>query len=125
MAQRILIVDDNDNADAARALSLLLEAGGHDVRVATDPVSALRLLDGFTPQVAVLDIDLPLMDGYELAARLREKLGPDACRLLAVTGYEHECGGVKSVEAGFEQHLVKPVRPRAMLAAVNGQAVAQ
>jgi CheY-like chemotaxis protein len=90
------------------------------VRVAHDPAAALRLLDGFKPDVAVLDIGLPVMDGYELAMRLRQQLGEHSCRLFALTGYSQESDRRRSVEAGFELHLVKPVDVDRLISLVNG-----
>ncbi len=115
--QRVLVVDDN--ADAADMLGLALRAQGHQVVVAHDPVAALNSLEGFTPDVAVLDIGLPVMDGYELAARMRERLGEGRCRLYALTGYGLETDRARSKAAGFEMHLVKPVNIDRLLALVD------
>ncbi|HEY0856556.1 MAG TPA: ATP-binding protein [Albitalea sp.] len=115
--QRVLVVDDN--ADAADMLGLALRAQGHEVVVAHDPITALKSLDGFTPDVAVLDIGLPVMDGYELAARLRERLGEGRCRLYALTGYGLESDRMRSKAAGFDLHLVKPVNIDRLLALVD------
>ncbi|HXH35014.1 MAG TPA: hybrid sensor histidine kinase/response regulator, partial [Plantibacter sp.] len=81
----VLIVDDNE--DAAEMLSLLMQALGYTTRTAHDGPSALTLLDSFRPDVAVLDIGLPVMDGYELARRLRDRPDPGPLTLIAVTGY--------------------------------------
>ena len=107
-ARRVLLVDDN--ADAAETLGELLEAAGHEVHVVTDPVSVLRALPRLQPEFAVLDIGLPVMDGYELAARLRQAFG-DSCTLIALTGYGQENDRARSREAGFDRHWVKPVEP--------------
>ncbi len=115
---RVLLVDDN--ADAVDTLALALGAQGHDVKVAHDPAAALRLVEDFKPDVAVLDIGLPVMDGYELAMRLRQQLGEQACRLFALTGYSQEGDRRRSVEAGFELHLVKPVDVDRLITLVNG-----
>ena len=104
--RRVLIVDDN--IDAAETLCAALQQFGHDVRIANDGPSALVLADEFRPDVAVLDIGLPVMDGYELARRLRAR-GLDACLLVAVTGYGQHEDRERSHEAGFDVHLVKPV----------------
>jgi CheY-like chemotaxis protein len=79
------------------------------VAVAHDGPMALSMLDELKPDVAILDVGLPLMDGYELAKRIRERLGPRAPRLIAVTGYGQERDRTASRAAGFERHLVKPV----------------
>jgi PAS domain S-box-containing protein len=105
--QRVLVVDDN--ADAAELLGEALLALGHEVRIANDPLAALTLLAQFRPAVAVLDIGLPVMDGYELAQRIRERPEASGCRLIAVTGYGQEHDRLRSEQAGFETHLVKPI----------------
>ncbi len=106
--RRVLVVDDN--ADAALLLAELLSTRGHDVRVAHDGVEALNVISQFTPDVAVLDIGLPIMDGHELARRLRELLAR-RCRLIALTGYGRAEDRHRSRAAGFDAHLVKPVNP--------------
>ena len=107
--QRIMIVDDN--ADAAETLGMLLSAHGHTVAVFNEPLAALAAAAQLRPQIAVLDIGLPGLDGYELAARLHALLGADACRLIALTGYGQDGDKARSETAGFEQHLVKPITP--------------
>ncbi|MBO4122400.1 response regulator [Cupriavidus gilardii] len=112
-ARRVLLVDDN--VDSVQALAQLLKAYGHHVEVVYDPVSALRIVQRFAPDVAVLDIGLPVMDGYELVRRLRESLGDHPCRFVALTGYGQDTDRDRSKAAGFGQHLVKPVSPDALL----------
>ena len=102
--ERVLIVDDND--DGAELLHEALSALGYDVRTAADGPTALGIAADFKPAVAVLDIGLPVMDGYELARRLKA-LGD--IRLVAVTGYGQRSDKERSRAAGFEAHLVKPV----------------
>jgi PAS domain S-box-containing protein len=104
---RVLLVDDN--ADAVEMLALAVSSSGHEVRVALEPAAALQLVDDFKPDVAVLDIGLPVIDGYELAVRLRERLAGHPCRFIALTGYSQQSDRQRSADAGFEQHLVKPV----------------
>lgn len=106
-AVRVLVVDDNP--DAAEMLATALALRGHDVRVAHDGPEALRIATEEPPTLALLDIGLPVMDGYELAARLKELPGLDGVRLVAVTGYGQESDKRRSLEAGFHEHLVKPV----------------
>jgi signal transduction histidine kinase/ActR/RegA family two-component response regulator len=103
---RVLVVDDN--ADAATLLGELLGLAGHDVRTAPDGPTALELATAFRPEVAVLDIGLPVMDGYELAQRLRDRLAADAPALIAVSGYGQPADRERSRAAGFVSHLVKP-----------------
>lgn len=114
---RVLVVDDNQ--DAADLLSAFLTLGGHEVFTAHDGPGALAILSRFAPDVAVLDIGLPVMDGYELVARIREKLGLEAPAVIAVTGYGQEDDHARSRAAGFRHHFVKPVEPRALLAAIR------
>jgi len=114
--QNVLVVDDN--RDAADTLAELLTAYGHEVRTAHDGLQALAVIPTFKPEIAVLDLGLPVMDGYELAMRLR-KLVP--VRLIALTGYGQEHDHVKSRASGFEYHLVKPVDPFELLAAIEGK----
>jgi PAS domain S-box-containing protein len=103
--RRILIVDDN--TDAAELLAVLLERLGNTTRVAYDAMSALRMLDDFEPELAVLDIGLPEIDGYELARRLRARVA--GARLIALSGYGQQADRDRSASAGFDAHLVKPV----------------
>jgi PAS domain S-box-containing protein len=107
-ARRILIVDDND--DAAQSIADVLQSLGHDVHVAHDGPTALRVAAGLRPHVCLLDIGLPAMDGYELARRLRDSRDlPEGARIIAVTGYGQEADRRRSSEAGFTAHVVKPV----------------
>ncbi|HEX9294266.1 MAG TPA: ATP-binding protein [Polyangiaceae bacterium] len=105
--KRVLVVDDN--ADAAETLADLLHGLGHTTSVAHDGPTALSKAEAFRPQVALLDIGLPVMDGYELARRLREQPGLQRLRLFAITGYGQESDRERSRAAGFHEHLVKPV----------------
>jgi CheY-like chemotaxis protein len=105
--QRVLVVDDN--ADAAVMLAEVLQAVGHQVETAGDAAEALRVVRRFQPDVAILDIGLPVMDGYTLALRLREEHGPAAPRMIAVTGYGQQTDRERSLLSGFSAHLVKPV----------------
>jgi signal transduction histidine kinase len=107
VARRILVVDDNE--DAAKLLAEVLVAHGHHIRTALDGPSALRIAEEFQPEVAVLDIGLPVMDGYELAERMRAVPRLADVRLIAVTGYGQESDRSRALEAGFQAHLAKPV----------------
>jgi PAS domain S-box-containing protein len=104
---RVLVVDDN--RDGAEMISQLLADAGHDVRVAFDPSQALAAAESFRPELAVLDIGLPVMDGYALGRELRTRLADAPPTLIALTGYGQEQDKVRSEEAGFSSHLVKPV----------------
>jgi len=103
----ILIVDDNQ--DAAQILGELLSMQGHDVRVAYDGPSALDAVKHFTPRIALLDIGLPIMDGYEVAGHLRALPHLQGIGLIALTGYGQASDRLRSANAGFDHHLVKPV----------------
>ena len=106
--KRVLVVDDN--RDAADLMGLVLANAGHEVRVAHDPLQALALVDAFRPQIAIIDIGLPVMDGYALGRELRARLGDATPTLIALTGYGQPQDHRRSEEAGFTFHLVKPVR---------------
>ena len=103
----VLVVDDN--ADAAEMLSEYVGSLGYRVRVAFDGPSALRVAEEMHPTIALLDIGLPVMDGFELARRLRENDALEDIKLVAITGYGQETDRARSREAGFDAHLVKPV----------------
>jgi CheY-like chemotaxis protein len=113
---RVLVVDDNE--DAAEMLVDALTRKGYETRVAYDAPTALRVAAAFSPDVAFLDIGLPVMDGYELAAHLHKIPGLAALRLIALTGYGQESDYQKTREAGFHDHLVKPVDVAAIEAAL-------
>ena len=106
-ALSVLVVDDN--VDAATLLGDLLRARGYRTRVAHDAAEVLRLAGDFVPDVALLDIGLPAMDGYELARRLRALPAWRHVKLLALTGYGQSADRARSVDVGFDHHLVKPV----------------
>jgi signal transduction histidine kinase/ActR/RegA family two-component response regulator len=106
--RRILVVDDN--TDAAETIALLLrEAAGYDVHIEANGMAALAALEHFLPDVAILDIGLPGMTGYELAARMRSDPRLDGVRLIAVTGYGSRQDRAQAMESGFDIHLTKPV----------------
>jgi len=103
----VLVVEDN--ADARDTLRRMLELEGHRVRVAVDGVSALEAVRAAPPEIALIDIGLPRMDGYELARRIRAELAGPQPLLVAVTGYGLPQDRNLALEAGFDLHLVKPV----------------
>jgi signal transduction histidine kinase len=105
--RKILVVDDNE--DVADMLASSLESLGHRVRVAHDGQAALDAVAKFHPEVALVDIGLPVMDGYELASRLRTMPGGGDIHLVAVTGYGQQRDRAASEAAGFADHVVKPV----------------
>ena len=107
--RRVLIVDDN--MDGADMLAMLLRAEGHEVHAAYDGPTGLAAALEFQPQIVLLDIGLPRMDGYEVARRLRKQEGLRNVYLVALTGYGQEEDRRMAMEAGFDAHLVKPADP--------------
>ena len=105
--RRILVVDDNQ--DSAESLAMLLHILGHEVKTAHDGESALAAAPEFRPDVAILDIGLPKMNGYDLAKQIREQPWAGNVVLVALTGWEQEQHGGRSAESGFTHHLTKPV----------------
>ena len=113
----VLVVDDNE--DIRRSLSRLLKLVGYLAVVASDGPSALAVAAEIRPNVAVVDIGLPGMDGYELARRLRQE--HPTMRLVALTGYGHPSAQVRSREAGFEAHLTKPIDIAVLQSLLDGR----
>jgi CheY-like chemotaxis protein len=105
--RRVLVVDDNH--DAADTLALLLELMGHEVRTAHDGLKALDVAEELRPDVVLLDIGLPQLNGYEVARRLRQQPWSRQTLLVALTGWGQAEDQLRSTEAGFDRHLVKPV----------------
>jgi signal transduction histidine kinase len=118
--RRVLIVDDN--RDAADSLALLLDSLQHQTRVAYDGAQALEGIESFQPHIALLDIGLPGMDGYQLAQRLRQIPTLKAMRIVALTGYGQAEDQARTREAGFDDHLVKPVDLAALERCLAGHA---
>jgi signal transduction histidine kinase len=117
--KRVLVVDDN--IDAADLLSDALEGLGYETRTAYDGPSALEAAAAFDPDIALLDIGLPAMDGYELARRLRGRaLAAKPLRLIALTGYGRDTDRTLTRDAGFDIHMVKPIDLAGLDAAIRG-----
>ncbi|HEX6903126.1 MAG TPA: ATP-binding protein [Thermoanaerobaculia bacterium] len=114
---RILVVEDN--VDSAEMMSFLLELRGHQVRTAYHGLEALETARDFNPQAVLCDIGLPGMNGYEVAARLREQPDFQETTLIALTGYGQEDARRRAQEAGFDHHLVKPVEPETLEALLD------
>ncbi len=114
---RILIVDDN--RAAADAMAMLLQFDGHDVVTAYSAEAALERLPEFMPNVALLDIGLPGMNGYELARTIRRTAIPEFT-LIAVSGYGQKDDKVRAAETGFDTHVTKPVEIAALTSALSG-----
>ena len=117
--QRVLLVDDN--VDAARSLAELLRSDGHDARYVANGAKALELAVQWRPEVVLLDIGMPGMDGYEVAQRLRALSAERPPRIIAVTGWGHDADRERSRAAGFDIHLVKPVDPAQLARALAGR----
>ncbi len=117
---RVLLVDDN--ADASLTLAMLLRLEGHDVEIANDGHEALHVAPQFRPDVVLLDIGLPGMDGYEVGRRLRAEASTADVVMIAVTGYSHADARMRSKAVGFDQHVVKPVNPAALIKSLAGLA---
>jgi signal transduction histidine kinase len=109
---RVLVVDDN--RDAADSVALLLKLLGADVRMTYDGPGALAAIETFRPAIVLLDIGLPGMDGYEVARRIRQRSDLDHVTLIALTGWGQAEDRLRSQEAGFQHHLVKPADPAAL-----------
>ncbi len=116
--KRVLVVDDN--LDAAESIAVYLRLEGHEVRTVSDGAQAVAIAQVFAPHVAVLDIGLPGMSGYELARRLGQSAREAPALLIALTGYGQKEDRVRSNEAGFHHHFVKPADPRDIQAAIAG-----
>jgi len=106
---RVLVVDDNK--DAATSLSMMLALDGHEVRRAYDGIEALAVAEDFRPEVVLLDIGMPRLDGYATARELRKRPWAQDLLLVAITGWGHQEDKRRSAEAGINRHLVKPVEP--------------
>jgi CheY-like chemotaxis protein len=109
---RVLVVEDD--ADTAASVAILLRMDGHEVQVAGDGPNALRAAEASPPDVALLDLWLPGMDGYEVARRLQERAAEKKPLLIAITGCGQEPDRQRSAQAGIDLHLLKPVDPAAL-----------
>jgi two-component system, sensor histidine kinase len=108
-SRRVLIVEDNQ--DAQDALKCLLELWGHEVMVASDGASGIQCAIAHRPEVALVDLGLPIVDGYEVARQVRSALGAAAPLMIALTGYGAPEQRAQALSAGFDLHIVKPVDP--------------
>jgi signal transduction histidine kinase len=116
--KRILVVDDN--IDAAESVAVFLRLEGHEVRTVSDGPQAVAIAQVFAPQVAVVDIGLPGMNGYEVVRRLKQKGAAAPGLLIALTGYGQKDDRARSEEAGFHHHFVKPADPRDIQSVIAG-----
>jgi len=112
VSMRILVVDDN--VDVAESLAMVLRITGHEVRTTHDGLAALAEARAFVPQVVLLDIGLPGLNGFEVAKQLRAQNELPQPLLIAISGYGQEEEIQRSMDAGFDHHLIKPVAPPAL-----------
>jgi DNA-binding response OmpR family regulator len=117
---RVLVVDDS--LDIVRTCALLLQHSGFDVRTASSGRGALKVAVEFHPQVALLDVGLPDLDGYEVASRIRADLTLPSMTLIAITAYGSEENRRRAEAAGFDHYLVKPVHLCDLLPLIKAQA---
>jgi CheY-like chemotaxis protein len=111
-ARRVLVADDNE--DSASSMALLLQLKGHEVRTAQDGLEAVAVAADFRPDVILLDIGMPGLDGYEACRRIRQEPWGQRIVIAALTGWGRPEDRERSREAGFTQHLVKPVTPETL-----------
>jgi len=111
----------DDNADAAELLGAFIQRAGHEPRVATCARDALAIAHELRPEVALIDIGLPDMNGYDLVRSLRALPGLEACRYVAVTGHKSQSSIARGISAGFEAYLTKPVEPEDLLPLIRGR----
>jgi DNA-binding response OmpR family regulator len=115
--RRILVVDDN--TDGVASLSMLLSTIGHETATAFDGLGAVSVAQKFKPHIVLLDLELPKLDGYEACRRIRGEEWGKAMILVAVTGLSGEEDRMKSLEAGFDMMLVKPVNVETLMAVLT------
>jgi CheY-like chemotaxis protein len=109
---RVLVVDDH--SDAADSLAMMLQIFGHEVRTGRDGQEAVEAAAAFGPDVILLDIGMPRLNGYDACRRIREQSSGRAPLIIALTGWGQEEDRRRTQEAGFDGHLVKPVEPAAL-----------
>jgi signal transduction histidine kinase/CheY-like chemotaxis protein len=115
--RRVLVADDN--IDAGESLAMLLRLDGHEVELATNGAQAVEMFDRMKPEIAILDIGMPGLNGYQVAQRIRQKV-QNGVMLIAVTGWGQEADKARAAESGFDHHFTKPVEP-AVLSALVGK----
>lgn len=118
-SRRVLVVDDN--LDAAELLGAFIDRAGHQSSVACCARDALAIAHDVRPEVALIDIGLPDMNGYDLVRSLRALPGLEGCRYVAVTGHKSQSAIARGISAGFEAYLTKPVNPADLLPLIRGE----
>lgn len=116
--KRVLVVEDH--RDSAEMLCEVLQVYGCVTRIAHDGPPALEAAQSFKPDIALIDISLPQMDGYEVARRIRQLPGLGEIKLVALTGHSEAAHRSRSEQAGFDRHLVKPVDPEELRRLIGG-----
>lgn len=116
MGTRVLIAEDH--IDSATGIGRLLRLYGYDVTIATDGRDAVRAATRFVPQAALIDLTLPVLDGFDVARQLRALTATRSCRLIAMTGWTADEYADRVRDAGFDEHLVKPISVDALLHAL-------
>ncbi|MCC2959584.1 response regulator [Massilia sp. IC2-278] len=119
IARRVLIIDDN--ADAAQLLAMFVAAYGHEAQVANDGPTGLRLAEAFCPEIVFLDLGMPGMSGYEVAAAMRSLPEVRGAYITALTGWNDLKTRLRVVETGFDHHLTKPADLQAVLSLIAGR----
>jgi CheY-like chemotaxis protein len=115
----VLLVEDNE--DIRESTRELIEGLGHEVRVATNGLEGVEWVKASKPDVVLIDLGLPGIDGYEVARRIRGELGNTAPRLVALTGYGDPSARARSAAAGFDAHFVKPFSEEGLTKALDGE----
>ena len=114
VGRRVLIADDNH--DSADSLAMLLRMEGHEVAVVHDGPGALEAVGNFAPDIALLDIGMPGLNGYEVAQKIRQASPSSPLRLVAVTGWGQHSDKARASASGFDHHFTKPVEPQQLMA---------
>jgi len=112
VSRKILVADDDQ--DSAESLAMLFQMMGHDVRAAREGLEAIRIAEEFRPDLILLDIGMPNLNGYETCRRIREQVWGRAMVIAALTGWARDEDRDRSQQAGFDRHFVKPVDPTAL-----------
>lgn len=115
--QRVLLVEDH--VDSAMSITRLLGLFGYDVHVESDGLAAIRAAEHFAPEVGLIDLSLPSLDGFGVAERLREMPATHDCLLIAMTGWATDEHAARARAAGFDKHLVKPISVDALTSALG------
>ena len=113
MSFRILVVDDS--RDTADSLAFLLDSAGHEAATAYDGEEALRAAESWRPHVVMLDLELPVISGYEVCRRIRQEPWGESIHIIAATGWDSDPVKERIAKAGFHRHLVKPIELRTLL----------